>query len=223
MEVLLVEDDPLIGKSLQKGLQEAGNNRVWVKDGEAGLEEAVSQKFELIVLDLMLPGMTGLQVLDEIRKKGIQTPVIALTALGTVEERVAGLQKGADDYVVKPFSLPELLARIDAVSRRAGTKPSPMLKVAGLELDLAKRRVIVDGHEVELTPTEFSLLEYLMRFEGQVVTRKMLCEHLWESDWEGVTNVIEVHINRLRGKIDRGRDNSFIQTVRGRGYAIRAS
>ena len=223
MEVLLVEDDPLIGKSLQKGLQEAGNNCVWVKDGEAGLEEAVSQKFELIVLDLMLPGMTGLQVLDEIRKKGIQTPVIALTALGTVEERVAGLQKGADDYVVKPFSLPELLARIDAVSRRAGTKPSPMLKVAGLELDLAKRRVIVDGHEVELTPTEFSLLEYLMRFEGQVVTRKMLCEHLWESDWEGVTNVIEVHINRLRGKIDRGRDNSFIQTVRGRGYAIRAS
>ncbi|MCA9098753.1 MAG: response regulator transcription factor, partial [Planctomycetaceae bacterium] len=188
-----------------------------------GLEEAVSQKFELIVLDLMLPGMTGLQVLDEVRKKGIQTPVIALTALGTVEERVAGLQKGADDYVVKPFSLPELLARIDAVSRRAGTKPSPMLKVAGLELDLAKRRVIVDGHEVELTPTEFSLLEYLMRFEGQVVTRKMLCEHLWESDWEGVTNVIEVHINRLRGKIDRGRDNSFIQTVRGRGYAIRAS
>jgi len=223
MEVLLVEDDPLIGKSLQKGLQEAGNNCVWVKDGEAGLEEAVSQKFELIVLDLMLPGMTGLQVLDEVRKKGIQTPVIALTALGTVEERVAGLQKGADDYVVKPFSLPELLARIDAVSRRAGTKPSPMLKVAGLELDLAKRRVIVDGHEVELTPTEFSLLEYLMRFEGQVVTRKMLCEHLWESDWEGVTNVIEVHINRLRGKIDRGRDNSFIQTVRGRGYAIRAS
>ncbi|MCA9094399.1 MAG: response regulator transcription factor [Planctomycetaceae bacterium] len=223
MEVLLVEDDPLIGKSLQKGLQEAGNNCVWVKDGEAGLEEAISQKFELIVLDLMLPGMTGLQVLDEVRKKGIQTPVIALTALGTVEERVAGLQKGADDYVVKPFSLPELLARIDAVSRRAGTKPSPMLKVAGLELDLAKRRVIVDGHEVELTPTEFSLLEYLMRFEGQVVTRKMLCEHLWESDWEGVTNVIEVHINRLRGKIDRGRDNSFIQTVRGRGYAIRAS
>lgn len=223
MEVLLVEDDPLIGKSLQKGLQEAGNNCVWVKDGEAGLEEAVSQKFELIVLDLMLPGITGLQVLDEVRKKGIQTPVIALTALGTVEERVAGLQKGADDYVVKPFSLPELLARIDAVSRRAGTKPSPMLKVAGLELDLAKRRVIVDGHEVELTPTEFSLLEYLMRFEGQVVTRKMLCEHLWESDWEGVTNVIEVHINRLRGKIDRGRDNSFIQTVRGRGYAIRAS
>jgi len=223
MEVLLVEDDPLIGKSLQKGLQEAGNNCVWVKDGEAGLEEAVSQKFELIVLDLMLPGITGLQVLDEVRKKGIQTPVIALTALGTVEERVAGLQKGADDYVVKPFSLPELLARIDAVSRRAGTKPSPMLKVAGLELDLAKRRVVVDGHEVELTPTEFSLLEYLMRFEGQVVTRKMLCEHLWESDWEGVTNVIEVHINRLRGKIDRGRDNSFIQTVRGRGYAIRAS
>ena len=138
MEVLLVEDDPLIGKSLQKGLQEAGNNCVWVKDGEAGLEEAISQKFELIVLDLMLTGMTGLQVLDEVRKKGIQTPVIALTALGTVEERVAGLQKGADDYVVKPFSLPELLARIDAVSRRAGTKPSPMLKVAGLELDLAK-------------------------------------------------------------------------------------
>lgn len=223
MEVLLVEDDPLIGKSLQKGLQESGNECVWVKDGESGLEQAVSQKFELIVLDLMLPGISGVRILEEVRKRGIQTPVIALTALGTVEERVAGLQKGADDYVVKPFALPELLARIDAVCRRAGAKPSPTLKTGGLELDLAKRRVIADGLEVELTPTEFSLLEYLMRFEGQVVTRKMLCEHLWESDWEGVTNVIEVHINRLRGKIDRGRDNSLIQTIRGRGYAIRTS
>lgn len=223
MEVLLVEDDPLIGKSLQKGLQEAGNNCMWVKDGAAGLQEATSQKYELIVLDLMLPAMSGTQILEEVRKQGIRTPVIALTALGTIEERVEGLQKGADDYVVKPFALPELLARIDAVSRRAGTKPSPTLKSAGLELDLAKRRVLVDGKEVELTPTEFSLLEYLMRFEGQVVTRKMLCEHLWESDWEGVTNVIEVHINRLRGKIDRGRESSLIQTIRGRGYAIRTN
>ncbi len=223
MELLLIEDDLLIGKSLQKGLQESGNHCVWIREGQAGLEQAVSQRFDVIVLDLMLPGLSGIEVLAAVRGKGIQTPVIILTALGTVEERVEGLQRGADDYVVKPFALPELLARIDAVRRRAGVKPAPVLQVGGLELDLAKRRVTVDQTEVELTPTEFSLLEYLMRFEGQVVTRKVLCEHLWESDWEGVTNVIEVHINRLRGKIDRGRDNSLIQTIRGRGYAIRTT
>lgn len=223
MDVLLIEDDPLIGKSLQRGLQESGSNCVWIREGQGGLDQASSQKFDAIVLDLMIPGMSGLEVLSAVRNKGIQTPVIILTALGTVEERVEGLRNGADDYVVKPFALPELLARIDAVCRRAGVKAAPLLQVGGLELDLAKRRVLVDEKEVELTPTEFSLLEYLMRFEGQVVTRKMLCEHLWESDWEGVTNVIEVHINRLRGKIDRGRDNSLIQTIRGRGYAIRTT
>lgn len=223
MDVLLVEDDPVIGKSLQRGLQESGSNCIWVRDGEHGLEQAVTQRFEVIILDLMLPGMQGLAVLEAIRTQGILTPVVILTALGTVEERVEGLRKGADDYVVKPFALPELLARIDAVCRRAGAKPAPTLQVGELQLDLAKRRVLVEGKEIELTPTEFSLLEYLMRFEGQVVTRRMLCEHLWESDWEGVTNVIEVHINRLRGKIDRGRDHSLIQTIRGRGYAIRAT
>jgi two-component system, OmpR family, response regulator len=133
------------------------------------------------------------------------------------------LSAGADDYLVKPFAFPELLARLQAICRRAQTKPPTTLTAGPLTLDLTNRRVTRGGIEVVLTPTEFSLLELLMRYAGQVVTRKMLCEHLWESDWEGVTNVVEVHINRLRGKMDRGFDESLIQTVRGRGYILRAS
>jgi two-component system, OmpR family, response regulator len=159
-------------------------------------------------------------LLRHIRDEGNQTPVIALTSLGAVDERVSGLQAGADDYVVKPFAFPELMARIDAVRRRSMARPAPVLKAGDLNLDLATRRVARNGTEIDLTPTEFSLLEFLMRHAGHVVTRKMLCEHLWESDWEGATNVIEVHINRLRGKIDKGFDSTLIQTVRGRGYAL---
>jgi two-component system OmpR family response regulator/two-component system copper resistance phosphate regulon response regulator CusR len=147
--------------------------------------------------------------------------VILLTALGTVEERVAGLQSGADDYVVKPFALPEVLARLDAVCRRAVDRPAPVLRVGELTLDMTTRRVTWQDAEVDLTPTEFSLLEMLMRHAGQVVTRKMLCEHLWEADWEGETNVIEVHVNRLRNKLHRMGADDLIQTVRGRGYALR--
>jgi two-component system OmpR family response regulator/two-component system copper resistance phosphate regulon response regulator CusR len=185
------------------------------------LAAAQTQRFDAIILDLMLPGIAGLDLLRSLRQEGFKTPVIVLTALGTVEERVAGLNVGADDYVVKPFAFAELMARVDAVCRRTGTRPSPTLEAADLQLDLATRRVTREGTEIDLTPTEFSLLEFLMRHSGQVVTRRMLCEHLWESDWEGATNVIEVHVNRLRGKLDRGFDKSLIQTVRGRGYALR--
>jgi two-component system OmpR family response regulator/two-component system copper resistance phosphate regulon response regulator CusR len=139
-----------------------------------------------------------------------------------VEDRVAGLNAGADDYVVKPFALTELMARLEAVCRRTLSRPPAVMQAGPLTLDLATRRVTRENKEVELTPTEFSLLELLMRYAGQVVTRRMLCEHLWETDWEGATNVIEVHINRLRGKLDKGFDDSVIQTVRGRGYAVRA-
>jgi len=146
-----------------------------------------------------------------------------LTALGSVDDRVKGLKAGADDYLVKPFAFPELIARLEAICRRILDRPSTTLTAGPLTLDLTNRRATRGGEEINLTPTEFSLLEFLMRYAGQVVTRKMLCEHLWESDWEGVTNVVEVHINRLRGKIDKGFDEQLIQTVRGRGYVLRTS
>lgn len=223
MEILIVEDDPRIGKALERGCTDGGHACTWVKDGERGLEQARTQQFEAIILDLMLPTISGLEFLRTIRRDGIQTPVIVLTALGSVEERVAGLRAGADDYVVKPFELPELLARLEAVQRRSVNRPVPQAKVGDLELNLTTRRVTRAGVEIDLTPTEFSVLEMLMRHAGQVVTRRMLCEHLWEADWEGTTNVIEVHINRLRNKLQKGFSDSLIQTVRGRGYAIRAT
>jgi two-component system OmpR family response regulator/two-component system copper resistance phosphate regulon response regulator CusR len=223
LELLVVEDDPLIGKTLRKGLSEAGHSCMWAKDGQRGLELACGQQFDAIILDLMLPARPGLDVLRELRRQAIQTPVIALTALGAVEERVNGLNAGADDYIVKPFALPELLARLEAVCRRTVTRPATVMHAGKLTLDLSTRRVTREGNEVELTPTEFSMMELLMRYAGHIVTRRMLCEHLWETDWEGATNVIEVHVNRLRGKLDKGYDESVIQTVRGRGYALRST
>lgn len=224
MEILVIEDDPAIGKLLEIGLAEAGHSCVWVKDGGRGLEQARAQQFDAVVLDLMLPSETGLGILRTLRREGIATPVLVLTALGSVDERVEGLKAGADDYIVKPFALVELLARLEAVCRRAVTRPAAELKGPGLTLDLTSRRVTHEGQEVELTPTEFSLLEMLLRYAGQVVTRRMLCEHLWDADWEGATNVIEVHVNRLRNKLQRaGVPGVVIQTVRGRGYAIRAT
>jgi two-component system OmpR family response regulator len=223
MQLLVIEDDPLIGKTLRQGLSESGHACMWAKDGLRGLELASSQQFDAIILDLMLPGMPGLDVLRNIRSQGIQTPVIALTALGSVDDRVNGLKAGADDYVVKPFALVELTARLEAVCRRTVSRPPMVMQAGPLSLDLATRRVARDGREIDLTPTEFSLLEILMRYAGHIVTRRMLSEHLWETDWEGATNVIEVHINRLRGKLDKGYEGSVIQTVRGRGYALRAT
>jgi len=155
-----------------------------VKDGKIGLEQAMSQRHDVLVLDLLLPGESGLSLLEALRGAGIRIPVVVLTALGSVDDRVTGLTRGADDYLVKPFAMPELLARIEAVCRRSGTKPSPVLQVGDLALDLPTRRVTGGGVEIELTPTEFSILEMLMRHAGQVVTRKMLCEHLWKADWK---------------------------------------
>jgi two-component system OmpR family response regulator/two-component system copper resistance phosphate regulon response regulator CusR len=223
MEVLLVEDDHVLGKAIQRGLTDAGHNCDWVRNGQKGLDEAKSLRFDTIVLDLLLPDLAGIDVLKQLRQLGNRTPVLILTALGTVADRVEGLNAGADDYLVKPFAFPELIARLDAIRRRSGDRPSTTLTAGSLTLDLALRRVVRDNDEISLTPTEFSLLEFLMRYAGQVVTRKMLCEHLWDSDWEGVTNVVEVHINRLRGKIDRGYSAPLIQTVRGRGYVLRAT
>ncbi len=221
MRILVVEDEPLMGKSLNRGLTEAGHQCVWIKDGQRGLEAALSQRFDAIVLDLLLPGMSGLSLLKKLRTQGVRTPVVVLTALGAVEDRVNGLRAGGDDYLVKPFEFPELLARLEAVCRRTLDRPAAKMSVGSLHLDLTTRRVERQGHEIDLTPTEFSVLELLMRHAGHVVTRKMLCEHLWDADWEGATNVIEVHMTRLRKKLDRHGAGSWIQTVRGRGYAIR--
>jgi two-component system OmpR family response regulator/two-component system copper resistance phosphate regulon response regulator CusR len=223
MNVLVVEDDPVIGKSLSRGLSEAGHTCVWVKDGERGLESGLSHRFEAIVLDLLLPGIPGLEVLRQLRASGVRTPVLLLTALGAVDDRVAGLKAGADDYLPKPFAFPELMARLEAVCRRSVDRPTPIMTVGDLRIDLTKRRLHKGKDEIDLTPTEFSILELLMRHAGQVVTRKMLCEHLWDTDWEGTTNVIEVHVNRIRKKLDQEGSPSIIQTVRGRGYALRAS
>lgn len=223
MNVLVVEDDSVIGKSLCKGLSEAGHHCVWVKNGQQGLDQILSQRFDVIVLDLLLPGMPGLDVLRQIRASGVRTPVLLLTALGSVEDRVTGLKSGADDYLVKPFALSELMARLEAVCRRSVDRPPVVMNAGDLRLDLTTRRVQKGNLEIELTPTEFSILELLIRHAGQVVTRKMLCEHLWDTNWEGTTNVIEVHINRIRKKLDQEPDSSTIQTVRGRGYALRAS
>ncbi|MGC3971047.1 MAG: response regulator transcription factor [Pirellulales bacterium] len=170
LNLLVVEDDPVIGKSLRQGLNEAGHECEWVKTGDDGLAAAASQQHDAVVLDILLPGKSGLEVLRELRTRGNRTPTILLTALGSVEERVAGLNAGADDYLVKPFALPELLARIEAVCRRAAARPAPVLQAGLLSLDLTNRRVTAGQREVDLSPTEFSLLEMLMRHAGQVVT-----------------------------------------------------
>lgn len=223
MDILIIEDDLSIGRSVLRGLEEAGHECQWVRDGAQGLQAAQAQKHDVIILDLLLPGKSGIEILEHLRRDGIKTPILVLTALGSVTDRVAGLNKGADDYLTKPFDMSELLARIAALSRRSSIKPAAALSIADLTLDLSTRRVSSGVNEIDLTPTEFSILEMLMRHAGQVVTRKMLCESLWESDWEGTTNVIEVHINRLRTKLQRGGREHLIHTVRGRGYALRAS
>lgn len=223
MQVLVIEDDPTIGRALVKGFTEAGHRCEWVQDGEAGAQAALSQQADAIVLDLMLPKKPDREVLKEIRSRGVLCPIILLTAMSGVDDRIQGLNAGADDYLVKPFEFAELLARIHAIVRRTQTRPTPTMKVGDLSLDLTTRRVTREGLDVDLTPIEFSLLELLMRYAGQVVTRKMLCEHVWGFNWDGTTNVIEVHMNRLRGKLDRGRETSVIQTVRGRGYALPAT
>ena len=220
MNILIVEDDPAIGRAVEQGFTQVGHTCDLVRDGDAGLAAAATQRFDAVILDVMLPGLSGLDVLRRLREGGLRMPVILVTALGTIEERVAGLQAGADDYIVKPFAFAELAARLDAVSRRA-TPPAPVLKAGDWTLNLTSRRAECGGQYVNLTPIEFSVLEMLVRHVGQVVTRQMLCEHVWESQFDGETNVIDVHINRLRGKTDRAGQPGIIQTVRGRGYVLR--
>lgn len=222
MDILIVEDDARLGRTLEQGLRENRHNCTWIRNGRQGLESARGQKFDVLILDRMLPELGGLEMLRRLRGEGVQTPVLILTAMGSIEDRVMGLKTGADDYLVKPFAFPELLARLEVLCRRSAPKPSPELEVGPLTLDLSTRRVQREDQEINLSPTEFSLLEYLMRHAGQVVTRKMLSEHLWGESWDGITNAIDVHINRLRSKLNRDFDAPLIHTVRGHGYVLRA-
>lgn len=222
MRVLVVEDEPKVAGFLKRGL-EAENYAVDAAyDGEDGLYLATSHDYDLILLDILLPKLNGLDVLAKLRERGIHTPVIMLTARGALPDRVRGLDLGADDYLVKPFAFEELLARVRALLRRRSASASPILKVGPLELDPATRKVTAGGTEVEFTPKEFALLEYLMRNDGVVCTRAMIAQHVWDINFDTYTNLIEVFINHLRRKLQPHGCGKLIQTVRGVGYVLQA-
>ena len=224
MNLLLIEDDAVTAEYLIKALSEAGHHVDHAADGLVGLNEAMAGEFDVLIVDRMLPSLDGLSVIETIRKAGRDTPVLILSALDDVDERVKGLRAGGDDYLTKPFAFAELQARVEAVARRRreGAAPTTQRQVADLKLDLLSRDVHRGKRKVELKAREFSLLEYLMRHEGQVVTRTMLFESVWDFHFDPKTNVIDVHISRLRKKIDDGEAHPLIHTVRGAGYVLRA-
>jgi heavy metal response regulator len=221
MRVLVIEDERAIAQFIRQGLSEAGYAVDVAGDGQDGLDYALAAQYDVIVLDIMLPRMDGLRLLRELRERGVKTPVILLTARDTVEDRVQGLDAGADDYVVKPFAFSELLARIRALLRRPPLQTEAVLRVDDLEMDTARHQVRRAGHPIELSPREFALLEYLMRHPSQVLTRTQIAEHVWNFDFYYESNVVDVYVGYLRRKIDRGSDAPLIQTVRGVGYGLR--
>lgn len=220
MRVLVVEDEPQIAGFIVRGLTENGYSVDLASDGQEALAWPSVAEFDVIVLDVMLPGVDGIQVCRTLRQKGVRTPILMLTARDAVEDRVAGLDSGADDYLVKPFAFAELLARLRALSRRQPTLIGTELEVGDLAMDTSTREVIRAGRAIELTAKEFSLLEYLMRHPNQVLSRTLIAEHVWNYDFEGATNVIDVHVKNLRKKIDQGARTKLIHTVRGAGYRI---
>lgn len=222
MRVLVIEDDREIAAYLLKGLKEQGYTVDHSEDGRNGLFLATSEDYDVLIIDRMLPELDGLTIIQGMRAAGRTTPILVLSALGEVGDRVAGLRAGGDDYLVKPFAFSELLARIEALVRRstAAVTTETALSVGDLKLDLLARVAKRGGKLIELQPTEFRLLEYLMRNADQVVTRTMLLEHVWDYHFDPQTNVIDVHISRLRGKIDKGHDAPLLHTVRGAGYMI---
>ena len=223
MHLLLIEDDTEAARFLVKGLRESGYSVDHAADGREGLFRATEGQFDLVVTDRMLPHIDGLAIIELMRRKGLTTPVLVLSALGGVDDRVKGLKAGGDDYLTKPFAFAELLARIEALLRRRSSAPqATRLKVEDLEFDLLARRVTRAGREVELTARELKLLEFLMRRAGQVVTRTMLLEGVWDLHFDPQSNLIDVHISRLRQAIDRGSDHPLIHTVRGSGYVLRS-
>ncbi len=224
MRVLLVEDDVETAAYVLRGLREHGHQADQAADGQEGFFLASGSEYDVMVVDRMLPVMDGLDFVRRLRGSGLQTPVLFLTALREIGDRVRGLEAGADDYLVKPFAFAELLARLQALARRPPLKNRPtVFRVADLELDLLKRSVSRCGERVDLQPREFLLLEFLMRHADRVVTRTMLLEGVWEFHFDPKTNIVESHVSRLRGKISRGgRDLELIHTIRGSGYVLRA-
>ena len=224
MRALLIEDDSTVCSYITKGLKEQGYYVDMANDGKEGLSKATSEAYDVMVIDRMLPNLDGLSILKSVRAAGNNTPVIVLSALGEVDDRVKGLKAGGDDYLVKPFAFSELMARIEAVVRRTefSTEIVTELSVGDLHMGLLSRKVTRAGQKIDLQSREFKLLEYLVRNQGQVVTRTMLLENVWNYHFDPQTNVIDVHISRLRSKIDKDFDPPLIRTVRGAGYIIEA-
>ena len=223
MKVLLIEDDAETAAYIVKGLTEQGLVVDHAANGRDGLVLAAAETFDVLIVDRMLPGLDGLGIVKTIRGAGVKTPVLFLTTMAGVDDRVAGFEAGGDDYLVKPFAFSELLARLQALARRPPlSAEQTVLKVADLEMDLIGRKVTRGGQPIELQPREFRLLEYLMRNAGRVVTRTMLLEQVWEFHFDPKTNVVETHISRLRAKVDRPFGSELIQTVRGAGYRLHA-
>jgi two-component system OmpR family response regulator len=223
VRALVIEDDHDVASYLVKGLKESDFVVDHAAEGKQGLMLAASEDYDIMIVDRMLPGMDGLNIIKTVRATGSSVPVLILSALGDVDDRVAGLRGGGDDYLTKPFSFTELMARVDALVRRNRQTPEAetVLRVADLEMDLLARTVKRSGHPIDVQPREFRLLEYLMRNAGQVVTRTMLLEKVWDYHFDPQTNVIDVHISRLRAKIDKEFDTPLLQTIRGAGYMLR--
>lgn len=223
MRVLVVEDERKIADFIRRGLTEHGYAVDVAYDGEEALDWPALTEFDAIILDVMLPVRDGIDVCQTLRTQGVQTPILMLTAKDAVEDRVEGLDSGADDYLVKPFAFAELLARLRALSRRQPAVLGARLEVGNLSLDSASRRVSHVGREIDLTSKEYAILEYMMRHPGQVLTRTMLADHVWNYDFDSDSNVIDVHIRNLRRKIDDPFQTEMIQTVRGAGYRLSAN
>ncbi|MDD5423221.1 MAG: response regulator transcription factor [Candidatus Omnitrophota bacterium] len=223
MRILVIEDEKKIADFIKRGLKEEGYAIDTAHDGEKGLFLAKTNDYDLILLDLMLPKIDGITLCKRLKEEKVPAPVIMLTAKDTVRDKVSGLDAGADDYLTKPFAFEELLARVRAILRKKQSQAVTKLKAEDLELDLFTHKVTRSGKEIELTAKEYSLLEYLMRNAGSVVTRTMISEHVWDIDFDTFTNVIDVYINYLRNKIDSGSGKKLIQTIRGRGYMLKDS
>lgn len=223
MKLLLIEDDQRTADFIQRGLKEHGHEVDHAENGKDGLILASHGKYDVAIIDRMLPGLDGLSILKTLRASGNQLPTLFLTTMSGIDDRVEGLEAGADDYLVKPFAFAELLARLGAVLRRPATNGVPTsLKVGDLEMDLLTRNVTRQGKPIDLQPQEFKLLEYLMRSDGRIVTRTMLLENVWNFHFDPQTSVVETHISRLRAKIDKGFDHELLSTIRGSGYCLRA-
>ena len=221
MRILIVEDDKKVAGFIKKGLEEETYAVDVAYDGEEGFHLAAMNQYDLIILDLMIPKMDGLEVLTQLRDKKVSTPILLLTAKDAVDDKVTGLNKGADDYLTKPFAFSELLARIRSLLRRGQSETQTELKVGDLVLDMVSHKVSRNGEEIELTGKEYSLLEYFMRNEGKVLTRTMIAEHVWDYNFDTFTNVIDVYVNHLRKKIDKKYPDKLLHTLRGVGYVMR--